>query len=103
MIEKEEAKVAVLLPLVCSARKGSLGMDFCLIVDQERCKGCEECLEVCTADVFEVQDGKLVPANAELCTGCESCIEICKEQAIRLEESKVALSEQCSFLLREIL
>jgi NAD-dependent dihydropyrimidine dehydrogenase PreA subunit len=78
-------------------------MDFCPIVDQERCKGCEECLEVCTADVFEMRDGKSLPMNAELCTGCESCVEDCKEQAIRLEESRAGLSEQCNFLLRDIL
>jgi NAD-dependent dihydropyrimidine dehydrogenase PreA subunit len=78
-------------------------MDFCPIVEQEQCKGCEECLEVCTAEVFEMRDGKSMSVNAELCTGCESCVEVCKEHAIRLEESKAALSEQCSFMLREIL
>jgi NAD-dependent dihydropyrimidine dehydrogenase PreA subunit len=78
-------------------------MDFCPIVDQDRCNGCEECLEVCTADVLEMRDGKSVPVNEELCTGCESCVEVCKEEAIRLEESKDALSGQCSFLLSDIL
>ena len=78
-------------------------MDFCLIVDHQRCKSCEDCLEVCTADVFVMRDGKTVPVNSEQCTGCESCVEVCKEEAIRLEESKATLSEQCSLLLREIL
>jgi NAD-dependent dihydropyrimidine dehydrogenase PreA subunit len=77
-------------------------MAFCLIVDQDRCQGCEECLEACTAEVFEMRDRKSVPVNSEQCTGCESCVALCKEHAIRLEESKEGLSQQCSFLLRDI-
>lgn len=103
MVKKEESEGAAFRPLVYFAWKGSLDMDLCPIVDQERCKGCEECLEVCTADVFEMRDGKSVPVNAERCTGCDSCVEDCKDQAIRLEESRTDLSEQCNFLLRDIL
>jgi len=78
-------------------------MAFCPIVNQDQCSGCEECLEVCSADVHEMRDGKAFPVNAEQCTGCESCVEVCKEQAISLEESTTELSRECSFLLRDIL
>lgn len=78
-------------------------MPFEPIVDQNKCKGCEECLEVCTTGVFEIRDGKYLSLSPEKCTGCESCLEVCKEGAITVQESKPALSENCSFLLRDIL
>lgn len=78
-------------------------MAFKVIVDKEKCKGCEECVEVCTAQVFEMQEGKSVPVNEEKCLGCESCLEVCEEKAIIVTNLQVELSETCRFLLRDIL
>ncbi|MBW2078983.1 MAG: ferredoxin [Deltaproteobacteria bacterium] len=55
-------------------------------VDQEKCIGCGECVDVCPVDVYEMQDEKSVPVNAEECTGCESCIEVCEQDAITVTE-----------------
>jgi NAD-dependent dihydropyrimidine dehydrogenase PreA subunit len=55
-------------------------------VDDEKCIGCEECVEVCPVDVYEIQDEKAVPVNWEECTGCESCVEICESDAITVTE-----------------
>jgi len=78
-------------------------MAFRVTVDREKCRGCEECVEVCTAKVFEMQEGKSVPANEEECLGCESCREVCEEKAIRVEELQSDLSETARALLRDIL
>ncbi|WP_320044812.1 4Fe-4S binding protein [uncultured Desulfobacter sp.] len=61
-------------------------MAFNASVDEAKCVGCEECVDVCPAEVFEMQDGKSVAVNAEECMGCESCIEVCEEDAITVEE-----------------
>ena len=55
-------------------------------VDQEKCIGCDECVDVCPVDVFELQDGKSVPVNAGECIGCESCVEVCEQEAVTITE-----------------
>jgi len=55
-------------------------------VDKEKCVGCEECVDVCPSDVFEMKDEKSDPVNAEECIGCESCIEVCESDAITVTE-----------------
>jgi NAD-dependent dihydropyrimidine dehydrogenase PreA subunit len=57
-------------------------MAFTPTVDEEKCEGCEECVEV-----FEMEDGKSVPVNADECLGCESCVEVCEPGAITVEET----------------
>ena len=45
-------------------------MPFKVMVKKEKCKGCEECLEACTAQVFEMKEGKSDPVHSEGCLGC---------------------------------
>ena len=78
-------------------------MGFNVTLDREKCAGCEECLEVCSSGVFEMQNGKSVPVNAKECIGCESCIEVCEQHAISIEETGVQMSDQCQALLGGIL
>ncbi|MEW6672725.1 MAG: 4Fe-4S dicluster domain-containing protein [Thermodesulfobacteriota bacterium] len=78
-------------------------MAFKTTVDIRKCNGCEECLEVCSAGVLEIRDGKVIAANPDDCIGCESCMDICKEGAIRVEDTRVQLSSTCLDLLKDIL
>ncbi|MDY0161809.1 DUF362 domain-containing protein [Desulfobotulus sp.] len=59
--------------------------EYAPLVDEEKCVGCEECVDVCPVDVFEMQGGKSVPVNADECLGCESCIEVCEPGAIVIQ------------------
>ncbi len=78
-------------------------MAFKVAVDREKCRGCEDCIEVCTVSVFEMKEGKSVPANGEECLGCGSCVEVCKEKAVTVEELNPDLSEIARSLLGDIL
>ncbi len=62
-------------------------MAFNPTVDEDKCEGCEECVDVCPVEVFEMVDGKSSPVNAEECLGCESCVEVCEPGAITVEET----------------
>jgi len=84
-------------------QKWRLGMAFEVMVDAEKCKGCEECIEICAAEVFEMQEGKSVPVNAKECLGCGSCVEVCKEKAITVKELEVEISETTRLLLKDLL
>jgi len=78
-------------------------MPFEVMVDREKCKGCEECIEACTVKVFEMQDVKSVPVYVKECLGCGSCVEVCKEEAITIKELEVEISETTRLLLKDLL
>ncbi len=77
-------------------------MAFEVMVDREKCKGCEECIEICATKVFEMQEGKSVSVNAKDCLGCGSCVEVCKERAITVKELEVEMSETTRLLLKDL-
>ena len=62
-------------------------MAFVPTVDEDKCVGCEECVDVCPTEVFEMVDEKSKPVEPDECLGCESCIEVCEEDAITVEET----------------
>jgi electron transfer flavoprotein alpha subunit len=51
-----------------------------VIVDMEKCKGCEECLSSCPFDAIVFKEGKAF--INEYCQVCMACINVCPEGAI---------------------
>ena len=78
-------------------------MAFEVMIEAEKCKGCEECIEICATGVFEMEQGKSVPVNAKECLGCGSCVEVCKEKAITVRELEVEISETARLILKDLL
>lgn len=61
-----------------------------IVVDHNRCKGCELCMVVCPKNIIEMADtftprgyrpARLIDPNFE-CTGCLLCSTICPDAAI---------------------
>lgn len=55
-------------------------------VDNEKCTGCGECVDVCLEEVYELQDIEPIPVNPHECSGCEICVEVCEQEAITIIE-----------------
>ncbi|MEI6134249.1 MAG: 4Fe-4S dicluster domain-containing protein [Desulfomonile sp.] len=55
-------------------------------IDDDKCKQCGECIDVCPADVLAIDGSKTYVANPTDCLGCESCVSVCPEEAILVEE-----------------
>ncbi len=56
------------------------------VVDEAKCTGCGECVEVCPAEpnVFELKDKKAKVVHPEECIDCGACEDACPEEAIEL-------------------
>ena len=48
-------------------------------VDYDKCKGHGDCADQCPAEVYEIENGKAVPANID---DCVECVQVCPEEAI---------------------
>lgn len=62
-------------------------MSYNVKVDNNKCNGDGECVDICPVSVYELQGGKSVPVNGDECLGCESCVEVCPTDAITIEEA----------------
>ena len=55
-----------------------------ITIDESKCTGCGECVDICPAEVLTMENEKSKVAQIEECLGCESCVETCPEDAITL-------------------
>ncbi len=55
-----------------------------VIIDKEKCTGCETCVDECPASAITMKDEKAVVDN-DLCVDCGSCVDVCPSEAISME------------------
>ncbi len=67
-----------------------------IVVDIEKCKGCEVCVPACPTDVIQLSEnvnGKgyhyAYMANPDACTGCANCAIVCPDGVITVYRKKV--------------
>jgi 2-oxoglutarate ferredoxin oxidoreductase subunit delta len=63
-----------------------------VLIDVERCKGCELCIPVCPPKVLAMSVavnaiGFRYPELQDGCTGCELCAEICPDYCFEVYRS----------------
>ncbi len=51
-------------------------------VDEEKCDGCGECMDVCPEGVWIINHEKARPKNIDACAECCSCVEVCPQECI---------------------
>lgn len=72
-------------------------MKGAIVVNTERCKGCELCVVACPLNIIKLAD-KMVnrrgyryveQVNADACTGCTSCAIVCPDGCITVYRTKI--------------
>ena len=74
---------------------GKTKRQFKIFIDEDFCKGCNICVELCNLDVFDISEqinnkGYYVPIPARLenCNGCQICELSCPELSVILVEEE---------------
>lgn len=52
-----------------------------LVVDREKCEGCEGCVAACGTGAAHIVDGKC-EIDVNLCVECYACMNVCPYEAI---------------------
>ena len=67
-----------------------------IVVDIEKCKGCDLCVVACPFDVLDLSKDAnnkgynfSFMKNPESCTGCTACAEVCPDACITVYKIKV--------------
>ncbi len=62
-----------------------------IIIDREKCVGCEDCAFLCPVGVYNIERKKAVPVDGKSCCGmtCRMCVDYCWRDAITLEDRSV--------------
>jgi len=65
-----------------------------IFIDEDKCTGCGDCLEVCPEEGAVVLQEEKAVINRELCTSCAACLPACSEGAIYEVEAAPMVAEQ---------
>lgn len=57
-----------------------------MVVNQDLCRGCGECLEACPNNAVFLRDSKAF-INQTKCTSCQICAEVCPTGALQLRST----------------
>jgi len=65
-----------------------------IFIDEDKCTGCGDCLEVCPEEGAVVLQEEKAIINRELCTNCAACMPACSEGAIYEVEAAPVATER---------
>lgn len=66
-----------------------------IVIDVEKCKGCEVCIPACPMDVIAVSKNvngkgyKYVETVNDECTGCTNCAVVCPDGVITVYRKRI--------------
>jgi ferredoxin len=77
------AVLAVLCLLIGSAF--ALAKLMPAVVDEQKCIGCEACVEKCPVEAISLNDQGIAVVDKEKCTGCKRCVDACPNEALSVK------------------
>ena len=91
-------------PLSCSWCHNPESQSFQkeLMLFNNRCISCGECIKVCTTGALKSSEG-IIDRNAELCTMCGLCAEICCTNALEIAGREVSAIELMKELEKDVI
>ena len=67
------------------AKKVYTGADFKIIIDEDKCTGCGDCVDACPSECYsEPANEKANVSAVDECVGCKACESQCPEEAIEI-------------------
>jgi ferredoxin len=73
-------------PATRAHRKGTLMKRNIIVIDEERCDGCGQCISACAEAALAIIDGKAKVVADSYCDGLGACIGTCPRDALRICE-----------------
>jgi NAD-dependent dihydropyrimidine dehydrogenase PreA subunit len=64
-------------------------MVYVITIDEGKCTGDGNCVDICPVKVLELREGSkktAAPVNADECLGCMACVNTCESQAITVTQ-----------------
>ena len=56
------------------------------VVDEDKCTGCGNCVEICPSEVYRMEEDKSNPVHPEECIECWACVAQCPSESIQLTD-----------------
>ena len=79
-------------------------MKYKITINQEKCIGCEKCIQMCKNSVLRKINGKVFVLNEHNCDVLGECIQACPMNAISLEPKlkEVCIGDDCMTSISEL-
>ena len=68
-----------------------------VILDEDLCIGCGNCVKVCGYDAIEMKENSIAKINIDNCDGCGLCVQICPNSALSLEDKIESMKQRDNF------
>ncbi len=65
-----------------------------VVIDEEKCDGCGQCVTACAEGAIRILDGKAKLISENYCDGLGACLGHCPRQAITVEQRDVAAFDE---------
>ena len=71
-----------------------------IVIDEEKCDGCGQCIPTCHEGALELVNGKVQLVAEKLCDGLGACLGECPQGALRVERRDAEAFDEAAVEVR---